>query len=188
MMDLTVRYRCCCLFLSFLSKQYLDLFDFADSLEHPVVVGPFLLSLTFPTDSHCFQNHAESHDVDSNMEDEDSEGLADENMDSEVEAEEEEEEWEGIEEQSDCSSDHETEDSGPSAETILPSTSASPGVPFPVLCHMLYANPFSATRYVPPHLRAKADSKETEEQIKLTRQLKGLLNRCVDYDSYIITF
>lgn len=34
-----------------------------------------------------------------------------------------------------------------------------------------------ATRYVPPHLRVQADNKHSEEQIKLTRQIKGLLNR-----------
>lgn len=41
------------------------------------------------------------------------------------------------------------------------------------------AQPKSAGRYIPPGLRKQAtsDTNETEEQLKLTRQLKGLLNR-----------
>ena len=37
------------------------------------------------------------------------------------------------------------------------------------------------TRYVPPHLRNRTSDSEpvSEEQMKLTRQLKGLLNRFV---------
>ncbi|THV07360.1 hypothetical protein K435DRAFT_833689 [Dendrothele bispora CBS 962.96] len=37
--------------------------------------------------------------------------------------------------------------------------------------------PTLAVRYVPPHLRNKEDAKNPETLIKLTRQLKGLLNR-----------
>ena len=33
------------------------------------------------------------------------------------------------------------------------------------------------TAYVPPHLRAKSDDVPSEAVIRLTRQLKGLLNR-----------
>lgn len=38
---------------------------------------------------------------------------------------------------------------------------------------------FPGSRYVPPHLRNRSDSdeKDSELMIKLTRQLKGLLNR-----------
>lgn len=36
------------------------------------------------------------------------------------------------------------------------------------------------TRYIPPHLRKREETEqETEAQMKLKRQLKGLLNRCV---------
>ena len=42
----------------------------------------------------------------------------------------------------------------------------------------------AGTRYVPPHLRNRQaeleDEKQSEEKIKLTRQLKGLLNRYID--------
>ncbi|KAI0091308.1 hypothetical protein BDY19DRAFT_991875 [Irpex rosettiformis] len=37
--------------------------------------------------------------------------------------------------------------------------------------------PGASTHYVPPHLRKAADNKQSEAQIKLTRQMKGLLNR-----------
>lgn len=37
-----------------------------------------------------------------------------------------------------------------------------------------------ATRYVPPHLRIKDETKGSEEQIRLIRQIKGFLNRFVN--------
>jgi nucleolar MIF4G domain-containing protein 1 len=36
-----------------------------------------------------------------------------------------------------------------------------------------------ATRYIPPHLRKNDDEPESEAILKLKKQLKGLLNRCV---------
>ncbi|KIK62995.1 hypothetical protein GYMLUDRAFT_163506 [Collybiopsis luxurians FD-317 M1] len=71
-----------------------------------------------------------------------------------------EEEWHGIQDSDSNESEH---------STPAPTSSSVPGI-FALIFLI-------ATRYVPPHLRAKADSKESEEQIKLTRQLKGLLNR-----------
>lgn len=73
-----------------------------------------------------------------------------------------EEEWGGF---GGHSSDLEQDMNAPQAQTSVPPEKPVPG-----------------TRYVPPHLRNRqADSeseKQSEEQLKLTRQLKGLLNRC----------
>ena len=75
---------------------------------------------------------------------------------------EEEEEWGGF----GNSSGEPVE--GTTTETHIPTASEKPA---------------AGMRYVPPHLRNRqADSGgeiQSEEQIKLTRQLKGLLNRCV---------
>lgn len=73
-----------------------------------------------------------------------------------------EEEWEGF---GGHSLDLERDTNPPQTQTSAPPEKPVPG-----------------TRYVPPHLRNRqADSeseKQSEEQLKLTRQLKGLLNRC----------
>ncbi|KAF8656241.1 hypothetical protein AX16_002677 [Volvariella volvacea WC 439] len=74
------------------------------------------------------------------------------------EDDQEHEEWGGIPSDSGA---HEAEE----AETIEePSPPAQPKVP-------------AATTYVPPHLRVQEQVVQSEEVVKLTRQLKGLINR-----------
>ncbi|KAF9073465.1 hypothetical protein BDP27DRAFT_1318955 [Rhodocollybia butyracea] len=132
-----------------------DLFDFADSLERP-----------FKYD----ENDAEEYNIEDedDDDDDDEDDVLDQNDDEEPvdmgnEEEEvedddrmiEEEEWLGIEH-----SDEVSEQEGPASSTLHESTSSAP-----------------ATRYVPPHLRAKFETQDSEEQTKLLKQLKGLLNR-----------
>ncbi|KAF7336720.1 MIF4G/MA4-domain-containing protein [Mycena venus] len=95
-----------------------------------------------------------------------SESEDDENDDSEVEslsdANDDEEEWQGI--------DPEDVDSDEQDEEIIPDADPAPA-----------AKPQGGTAYVPPHLRNRPrDEAESEVMIKLTRQVKGLLNRMTE--------
>ena len=85
---------------------------------------------------------------------------------------EDEEEWGGIESQEDEESPFPSESP---ADTVT--TPPQPGMsPFRVYLSQLTASGEGV--YVPPHLR-KAQNKQSEAQLKLKRQLKGLLNRSV---------
>ncbi|KAJ7274276.1 MIF4G/MA4 domain-containing protein [Mycena haematopus] len=95
-----------------------------------------------------------------------SEADDDENANSEDEslsdANDDGDEWHGI--------DAENTDSDDQAEESIASTNAPPA-----------AKPQPGTAYVPPHLRNRPqDEAESEAMLKLTRQLKGLLNRMTE--------
>ncbi|KAJ3808183.1 hypothetical protein F5876DRAFT_90169 [Lentinula aff. lateritia] len=83
--------------------------------------------------------------------------------DVEGEGEEDDDEWHGIgqRESNDGISDEDTSE----VPELFVASSAS-GAYF-----------LSTTRYVPPHLRVKAENKDSEEQMRLIRQIKGFLNR-----------
>ncbi|KAI0784591.1 armadillo-type protein [Abortiporus biennis] len=96
---------------------------------------------------------------------EDEEDLSEQS--EEEEDEEEEEEWTGFSEENEEAEVDEDEEGSSSEEPVVAVPSSSSQAP-----------QTAATRYVPPHLRNRAEStQDSEEQIKLTRQLKGLLNR-----------
>ncbi|KAJ3920139.1 hypothetical protein F5877DRAFT_89598 [Lentinula edodes] len=132
-----------------------DLFDFADSLEHPFIDSE---------DSREDDEGMENEDLGGEEEEEDVGDLQKlEHGASDAEGEGEEDEWHGIgqRESTDGISD---EDTSEVPEVFVPSSAPS-------------AYFLSTTRYVPPHLRVKDENKGSEEQIRLLRQIKGFLNR-----------
>ncbi|KAJ3907916.1 hypothetical protein F5879DRAFT_1008029 [Lentinula edodes] len=132
-----------------------DLFDFADSLEHPFIDSE---------DSREDDEGMENEDLGGEEEEEDVGDLQKlEHGASDAEGEGEEDEWHGIgqRESTDGISD---EDTSEVPEVFVPSSAPS-------------AYFLSTTRYVPPHLRVKDENKGSEEQIRLIRQIKGFLNR-----------
>ncbi|KAI0749305.1 armadillo-type protein [Daedaleopsis nitida] len=105
----------------------------------------------------------EEGDYDELDTDEDIEGTSedgDNDGDDDGSQEQEDVEWHGFGEDSAHEIDH---DENP---TTL--GSQAPSVTQPLA---------SGTKYTPPHLRNRAESEVSEAQLKLTRQLKGLLNR-----------
>ncbi|KAJ3993173.1 hypothetical protein F5050DRAFT_1810751 [Lentinula boryana] len=130
-----------------------DLFDFTDSLEQPSNRDDkFKYRVDEDEIDFKFIDEDNEHEDDSQYEDEDLEHGS-----SVEEVEIEEEEWHGIGEP-DPSPEHLEEGTNSVTEILNPP----------------YA---SATRYIPPQLRAKAETKDLEDQIKLRRQIKGFLNR-----------
>ncbi|KAJ3851577.1 hypothetical protein EV368DRAFT_74510 [Lentinula lateritia] len=151
-----------------------DLFDFADSLEQPYINGKY--DLRYRVDES-------EPEEDSENESKDDEGIENEALggeeegedvghlhklehgasDVEGEGEEDDDEWHGIgqRESNDRISDEDTSE----VPELFVASSAS-GAYF-----------LSTTRYVPPHLRVKAENKDSEEQMRLIRQIKGFLNR-----------
>ena len=106
-------------------------------------------------------------------------------QDSESEEEESEDEEDKDEESDDAMGededyDDEEEWQGISTNDALPSAPTdTPALPAPTETAESSA---PATRYVPPHLRNKAaagNGQDAEVIAKLTKKLKGLLNRCV---------
>ena len=95
--------------------------------------------------------------------------------------EEAEEEWGGIDEGRSGSDESETEDEGKeSSKSVIPESTQAPGMErFKMLSESWLTFTLLATKYIPPHLRNRpAESAEdSEARLKLTRHLKGQLNR-----------
>ncbi|GLB40326.1 putative protein with domain in DAP-5, eIF4G, MA-3 and other proteins [Lyophyllum shimeji] len=133
-----------------------DLLDFTDSLMEPLRRQEEEPEMDEEEmDSEESDEEADEGDIsDEDVDDEDLD--KDENLQSEgSDLDEEDDGWEGIKEE--AAMDHED---------------ASPKIHTPPAQE-------SAARYIPPHLRNKesADARHSESMIKLSRQLKGLLNR-----------
>ncbi|KAJ3793002.1 hypothetical protein GGU11DRAFT_818847 [Lentinula aff. detonsa] len=118
-----------------------------------------LFDFTDSLEQPSFIDEDNEHEDDSQYEDED---LEHESSAEEVEIEEEE--WHGIGEPD------------PSSEYLEKGTTSVTEISNPPYASGLTCRS-SATRYVPPQLRAKAESKDLEDQVKLRRQIKGFLNR-----------
>jgi len=166
-----------------------DLFDFASSLTYAVsnISASFFLRLTFEQggngdveeDEEMLESDAEEEDLKGDIE-----GDADEDTedgDTEVEQSDEEEsdevEWQGIGGSESEDGEDEKTSEAPADEIPNPSEVLAAGrklwyIPA-VFIHLCLA-----TRYIPPHLRNKEGAdKNSETPMKLTRHLKGLLNR-----------
>ncbi|KAG2017925.1 MIF4G/MA4 domain-containing protein [Coprinopsis cinerea AmutBmut pab1-1] len=132
-----------------------DLLDFADNLT--MSLGEGGNEGDFDDEDNFSEGSDTLDDYDMDAE----EGGSEDSEDDGLEDEEEEEEWGGIESDS-GSTESEAEESseagkaGKAAETTT--------------------KPAAGSVYVPPHLR-KAPATQSEALLKLTRQLKGLLNR-----------
>ncbi|KAF5391624.1 hypothetical protein D9757_002400 [Collybiopsis confluens] len=144
-----------------------DLFDFANSLNQHFSVMWSLFNLTFVLSIDVravIQNTgAESEGVEEDLGLEEEELTEEEDEDDEGSNENEvldgeEGEWNGIQE-----TGSESEAESEKSSSAFPKASSPPLT--------------TVTRYVPPQLRAVPNSKKSEGQIKLTRQVKGLLNR-----------
>ncbi|KAJ4477246.1 hypothetical protein J3R30DRAFT_3734177 [Lentinula aciculospora] len=139
-----------------------DLYDFADSLEQ-----------SFANDVNKFEYRVEADEE--NLEDENDEDPEDEcEVDEEINGSEDEMEDPEPESFSTEVENKEEEWLGIGGSSFTDGNKAEHSSRLPQVIDPPSAN---VTHYVPPHLRAKTESKESEEQIKLTRQLKGFLNR-----------
>ncbi|KZT73694.1 ARM repeat-containing protein [Daedalea quercina L-15889] len=151
---------------------YIDLFQDLDGIEASILSGPksSVPRLDGAVSGSTVSDAEGEYDVESGTEEvfatgeeEQAVGKGNENA-SDVD----DEEWGGI--QDDDDSEH-VNDSSELADHVSQGPNPTPIPP---------SIPIPAGRYVPPHLRNRAqveDAAQSEAQLKLTRQLKGLLNR-----------
>ncbi|ESK94709.1 mif4g ma4 domain-containing protein [Moniliophthora roreri MCA 2997] len=126
-----------------------DLFDFTESINLP--------SYNEPEDVSLNKTEDESIDESGDLSEDDGEEVRETEVEGSSEEYDEEGEWKGIEYVDEDDKDE------------------------PLTDHPLSAQPSAqpATKYIPPHLRnaIKASDGTSEALLKLTKQLKGLLNR-----------
>ncbi|KAJ4500804.1 hypothetical protein C8R41DRAFT_355219 [Lentinula lateritia] len=147
-----------------------DLFDFADSLKYPFINGQDELP-----------HRADESEPEENSEDEseDDEGIENEDLGGEEEEEEEEKDVNDLQKLEHGASDAEGEGEEDEWHGIgqRESTGGISDEDTSEVPEVFVASSAPTTRYVPPHLRVKDETKGSEEQIRLIRQIKGFLNR-----------
>ncbi|KAF8318483.1 hypothetical protein DL93DRAFT_2124903 [Clavulina sp. PMI_390] len=97
-----------------------------------------------------------------------SEGSPDDGLDAE--------EWNGIQSEPDGDEASDGEDEKPNQASPTSPSSQEPNPEPSALVRLITGSPI-VTRYIPPHLRQPKKDEGTIEDIKLRRQIKGLLNR-----------
>ncbi|KAL0574986.1 suppressor of glycerol defect [Marasmius crinis-equi] len=129
-----------------------DLFDFTSGLETSALQD----ANTGASDDEDMTETEDEESEDEESEDEEDEDTEGEGIEGSEDSEGvEEEEWHGIEDEQDLDQGDEPENDPPPPEEATQKT----------------------TKYVPPHLRNSNSTNSSEAILKLTKQLKGLLNR-----------
>lgn len=150
-----------------------DLLDFADELESSLLVTPSHPVTNSDRDS-LVPDDVESSGVGDASDNPSEKGSSTDDVDDQVEMEERDDgdEWTGFGTNDNEPSQH---DSATEEANIKESETRPSGMHrFAGQCN---GNNTSTGRYIPPGLRKEYSTSEGEDIVKLTRQLKGLINR-----------